>query len=880
MGVFPQPFFQDIEWQDKKLNPEEREKVTKLCNEYVKIMHAEDQSLKLGEVMNTVIHKILESDDGFKVIQFSKAQDMRLVFDEDEFKGAYIMSKVEHGGKMLQVWMRWEKRKAVRRPDVIRVCRSYNLSSNNYNSYMSSNWDRLDCFVVLCGLVSLFLDEISVFRVFRAIRPLRVAARSPQIKVVIGAIVKSIPGVLNAIFFIALFWFIIAIIGVHQWSGKLWGCYDEDGGLVDDPSLTKQTCQGSNTWENLQWNFDDVFQAIHTMFCVATLSGWNETMYMVSGSRGEDEQLVVYNNPWVGVYFIILIIICSFFSLNLIVSVVIDKFERMKEEKNGSAFLTEEQQEWVRNKRLFQKVQLEWKVPAPEDPTRRLCFDLVEKSSFDAFIMGCIIVNTIFMAMEYYRAPDGYVLALFIIDVIFITIFTVEAGLKITAYGFSAYIYDNWNKFDFAVVIIGLITLVPSIGVGVNVIRLLRIARVLRLIQKAKKIRVVFFTLVYASPSLVNIGSLIFVVMFIYAVIGMFLFGQEGCGYLNTKDGETPEMESEQCADNMDKVNFSNFPLTLGLLFRVATEDGWTDLYGTYQTLLGDNKYQITIYFCSFFAVCVLVMFNLFIAVILDVWDDNKKEVQQEDQLMSVYKWRDEWQRFDPDCVGRIKCTEFLETMIYAPSPAGFGGKSEDDPERLPTHIEVFKRLAYLHLVTSRGAAKENDDSWSAWFQQMLNFCKCPKKHDSDIESFDEGKFQKKRTSPGSAGLNRQQSKAMFDEFDQIEMMSTDPDDSDFEDVGDITEDDWYVDYSNAVTAVSIYVLEKKNDLNLGVQIWPKRDQKHVATWFDAIHAEEDFLQKCRSDGALDSPDPSTSPLGRRNESPVYLINTSMCTPT
>ena len=90
-------------------------------------------------------------------------------------------------------------------------------------------------------------------------------------------------------------------------------------------------------------------------------------MYMVSGSRGVDKQLVVYNNGAVGIYFIFLIIVCNFFSLNLIITVVIDKFERIKGEKEGSAFLTEEQQAWVKKRRLFQKVQLEWRPKAPEE---------------------------------------------------------------------------------------------------------------------------------------------------------------------------------------------------------------------------------------------------------------------------------------------------------------------------------------------------------------------------------------------------------------------------------------------------------------------------------------------------------------------------------
>merc|ERR1719317_905605 len=96
------------------------------------------------------------------------------------------------------------------------------------------------------------------------------------------------------------------------------------------------------------------------MFCVATLSGWNETMYMVSGSRGVDKQLVVYDNGLVGIYFIFLIIVCNFFSLNLIITVVIDKFERIKGEKEGSAFQTEAQRSWVKKTRLFNKVKLHW----------------------------------------------------------------------------------------------------------------------------------------------------------------------------------------------------------------------------------------------------------------------------------------------------------------------------------------------------------------------------------------------------------------------------------------------------------------------------------------------------------------------------------------
>jgi len=64
----------------------------------------------------------------------------------------------------------------------------------------------------------------------------------------------------------------------------------------------------------------------------------------------------------------------------------------------------------------------------------------------------------------------------------------------------------------------------------------------------------------------------------------------------------------------------------------------------------------------------------------------------------------------------------------------------------------------------------------------------------------------------------------------------------DFENVGQIYEDDWYVDYEDAVTAVCVHVLETKYDQDMGVQIWPKENQIHIATWFsDELHPDENL---------------------------------------
>merc|ERR1719317_1094958 len=130
--------------------------------------------------------------------------------------------------------------------------------------------------------------------------------------------------------------------------------------------------------------------------------------------------------------------------------------------------------------------------------------------------------------MEYYGSPDIYNNILGGLDTFYVSMFTFEAILKIIGLGWRQYIRSGWNKFDFFIVIIGLFSLFQFAGnASFNVLRLCRIGRVLRLINKAKTLRTLFLTLVYSLPSLWNIGLLLLVVHFVYAVIGMHLFKLE-----------------------------------------------------------------------------------------------------------------------------------------------------------------------------------------------------------------------------------------------------------------------------------------------------------------------------------------------------------------
>ena len=118
--------------------------------------------------------------------------------------------------------------------------------------------------------------------------------------------------------------------------------------------------------------------------------------------------------------------------------------------------------------------------------------------------------------------------------------------------------------FDFVIVIgtyIGVIvnlTTNVSVGPQTTIIRSFRIGRIFRLVKKAKSLRLIFNTFVITIPSLANIGGLLTLLLYLYSILGVFLFApvklQE---YMNVH------------------ANFESFGIAFLTLIRMATGEGW-----------------------------------------------------------------------------------------------------------------------------------------------------------------------------------------------------------------------------------------------------------------------------------------------------------------
>lgn len=124
-----------------------------------------------------------------------------------------------------------------------------------------------------------------------------------------------------------------------------------------------------------------------------------------------------------------------------------------------------------------------------------------------------IVLSTITLAIEHpLDDPDSEKLrVLAICDLVFTSIFTLEAALKIIALGFMcngkrSYLRDAWNVLDFIIVLFSLISL--GVDADLSVIKVLRVARILRplrLIQRAEGLKISTMAFFKAIPEIASL---------------------------------------------------------------------------------------------------------------------------------------------------------------------------------------------------------------------------------------------------------------------------------------------------------------------------------------------------------------------------------------
>uniref|UniRef100_A0A8C5HNX6 Voltage-dependent T-type calcium channel subunit alpha n=1 Tax=Gouania willdenowi TaxID=441366 RepID=A0A8C5HNX6_GOUWI len=512
------------------------------------------------------------------------------------------------------------------------------------NSYLRSSWNILDGMLVMISVIDILVSLISnsgtkilgmlrVLRLLRTLRPLRVISRAPGLKLVVETLMSSLKPIGNIVVICCAFFIIFGILGVQLFKGKFFVCQGEDVRNITNKS---DCMQASNKWVRHKYNFDNLGQALMSLFVLASKDGWVDIMYDGLDAVGVDQQPIMNYNPWMLLYFISFLLIVAFFVLNMFVGVVVENFHKCRRHQEAEEAKRREEK---RLKRMEKKRRKAQNKPYYSDysPTRLLIHKMCTSHYLDLFITIVIGLNVITMSMEHYQQPKELDEALKICNYIFTLIFVLESVFKLVAFGFRRFFKDKWNQLDLAIVLLSImgITLeeievnasLPINPTIIRIMRVLRIARVLKLLKMAVGMRALLDTVMQALPQVGNLGLLFMLLFFIFAALGVELFGDLICDELHP------------CEGLGRYATFKNFGMAFLLLFRVSTGDNWN---GIMKDTLRDCAHETTtcyntvvspIYFVSFVLTAQFVLVNVVIAVLMKHLEESNKEAKEEAEL-------------------------------------------------------------------------------------------------------------------------------------------------------------------------------------------------------------------------------------------------------
>ncbi|KAK2502308.1 hypothetical protein MC885_013208 [Smutsia gigantea] len=536
------------------------------------------------------------------------------------------------------------------------------------------------------------LGILRVLRLLRTLRPLRVISRAPGLKLVVETLISSLRPIGNIVLICCAFFIIFGILGVQLFKGKFYYCEGADtrnistkaecraahyrwvrrkynfdnlgqvcgGGRVERgaPGPLKGGAAGLQRWAGVLWDGGRgvwpqgawrgrqrrgdalalAAQALMSLFVLSSKDGWVNIMYDGLDAVGIDQQPEPNHNPWMLLYFISFLLIVSFFVLNMFVGVVVENFHKCRQHQEAEEARRREEKRLRRLERKRRKAQRR-PYYADYSPPRRSIHSLCTSHHLDLFITFIIGVNVITMSVEHYNQPKSLDEALKYCNYVFTIVFVFEAVLKLVAFGIRRFFKDRWNQLDLAIVLLSImgITLeeievnaaLPINPTIIRIMRVLRIARVLKLLKMATGMRALLDTVVQALPQVGNLGLLFMLLFFIYAALGVELFGRLECS------------EDNPCEGLSRHATFSNFGMAFLTLFRVSTGDNWNGiLKDTLRECPAEDRQCLgylpaisPLYFVTFVLVAQFVLVNVVVAVLMKHLEESNKEAREDAEL-------------------------------------------------------------------------------------------------------------------------------------------------------------------------------------------------------------------------------------------------------
>ncbi|CAE7235679.1 CAC [Symbiodinium natans] len=303
---------------------------------------------------------------------------------------------------------------------------------------------------------------------------------------------------------------------------------------------------------------------------------------------------------------------------------------------------------------------IDWELRSEEKALEKLPW--TRGRAFSFIVSSIIFLNTVWLGLEtdfydernYVDQVDPWR----IVNYSFVGFFVVELVIRIYSRSWWPFIADNWNKFDFGLVLLSLLDtflleqISDSAGSlsSLRVLRVLRVARVLRLLRFFKPLWLLVIGAVDAMRALLWAWVLISILIYIFAILLTRTVG----------------FAHQGATDDVDKY-FGNLLYSCFTLFQVMTLEGWPDVARAATNV----EPWVWIVFIAFLLITTFSIMNMIVSVIVDstleAALDQKLQAMRDQEYqtsMAAVKVDEVFRRADGNGDGHITKEELMQALL------------------------------------------------------------------------------------------------------------------------------------------------------------------------------------------------------------------------
>ena len=589
------------------------------------------------------------------------------------------------------------------------------------DAYFRCSWNRIDFFVVVSSATSLIWTDVEILRAFRSLRAIRLLLIVPTVRATVTALLMSLPQMMNILCFCVFVWFVFAVLGVQLLKGRLGMCDDLDVEYKNECVGTYETNITNafgiaNVTLERKWllpptGYDNVGDAMLSLWQIALGDGWSDQMYRAMDSSGIDHSVKPgENTSWpLAMFFLSFVVIGQLFISNLFIGVLFDQFHTVKERNQGFQLISNQQRSWIQAQKVLLRLPLVAEPKPPKNQSRQFCFQIVSHRYYEYFAISIVLVNLGFLSSSYYNMGDDHEKAVHVVSHIIVSYFTLEAILKIMATDPGTYLHDPWNRLDIATTIATWMCIFLFNKSSIAALRAVRCAKVIRLFSNAKGVELLFQTLIACLPGCLNVGTLLFVIFFVFGVFGVSAFG-------NVIKNEGIN----------EYTNFDNLAYALVSLYQASTAEGWVSMMegcSVQPPNCSPNNnncgtHWAKLYFVLFMFLGSFITLNLFITILLESFIETSRGLILAEKLEGFNLFKSRWLRLDPDASRLLKASDGIKLLRSLPPPLW---RSAIGIGNISPVVHTLNELGKMHIPLNIDREISYNDTLSSLVLKIFN---------------------------------------------------------------------------------------------------------------------------------------------------------------